>query len=336
MSRPLRIYAAGMGRNGQRLDDVRNGRRLPWEHHKAFSLLLAQSYHRLSDTLPELLKQSVAIADCGSFLKFSCCPAGHPEASQLIGASFCRQRLCPMCQWRRSLLVSMQVAQVAHEAHVRTGCHFLMLTLTVRNTDSDGFDASMDAMLKAFNRFKQYAVVKKALLGFFRAFEVTISRQKGYHPHFHLLLAVRPTYFKKTYIKQQTWTDLWRKALQVDYQPIVDVRKVKAQTGKGLEGAAAEVAKYAVKPGDFIDTEDWDFTDSNVDTLHHTLKGRRGYAYGGLLKKVYTDLFGVVDLEADDADLVAADIERCTCPVCQSDLQQQVYRWFQDDQFYYS
>ena len=56
-------------------------------------------------------------------------------------------------------------------------------------------------------------------------------------------LEVRPSYFDSGYIKQKDWTALWRAALGVDYDPLVDVRNVKGGTAK----AVAEVAKYPVK-----------------------------------------------------------------------------------------
>lgn len=44
-----------------------------------------------------------------------------------------------------------------------------------------------------------------------------------YHPHFHILLAVPTNYFSKNYIKQSEWTDMWQRAMKLDYTPIVHV-----------------------------------------------------------------------------------------------------------------
>ena len=73
---------------------------------------------------------------------------------------------------------------------------------------------------------------------------------------------VKPGYFrsKADYLKQEEWTELWQKAMKLDYTPMVDIRAVKADKGKGLKGAILETAKYPVKPFDVTD-EKTDFTD---------------------------------------------------------------------------
>jgi hypothetical protein len=207
--------------------------------------------------------------------------------------------------------------------------------LTCRNVQADELSQTFTHLVKALSRFFASKPVKAVVLGSFRALEVTVSRAKGYHPHFHLLLSVPKTYFSKGYLTQEQLTELWRRALGVDYVPIVDVRAVKA-SGKGLAGAAAETAKYTLKASDYIDAEDWDYTDRNVSTLHLSLKGRRSYAFTGNMKETYRQLYGTADLEVASADLVAADLQRCECPVCQSDLAETVFRWNWKEQNYVS
>ena len=46
------------------------------------------------------------------------------------------------------------------------------------------------------------------------------------HPHFHLLLICRPSYFSNNYISQQKWVELWQKAAKLDYKPQVYVKAV--------------------------------------------------------------------------------------------------------------
>ena len=48
------------------------------------------------------------------------------------------------------------------------------------------------------------------------------------HPHFHVILAVRSSYFKNLYIKQDEWQEMWKIALRADYAPSVDVRIIKS------------------------------------------------------------------------------------------------------------
>ena len=39
------------------------------------------------------------------------------------------------------------------------------------------------------------------------------------HPHFHAMLLVKSTYFNRDYINQVEWTDMWIKAMRLDYYP---------------------------------------------------------------------------------------------------------------------
>lgn len=78
------------------------------------------------------------------------------------------------------------------------------------------------------------------------------------HPHFHVILMVKPSYFSHGYIKQSRWSELWGDCLRVDYLPVVDVRTVKPKKGNeknddGVKAAIMETLKYAVKPSDIIE-----------------------------------------------------------------------------------
>ena len=52
------------------------------------------------------------------------------------------------------------------------------------------------------------------------------------HPHFHAMLLVKSTYFNRDYINQVEWTDMWIKAMRLDYYPQVDIRAVKPNHAK--------------------------------------------------------------------------------------------------------
>ncbi len=86
------------------------------------------------------------------------------------------------------------------------------------------------------------------------------DEEDTYHPHFHVLLPV-----KKNYIKQADWTSLWKKALKLDYTPIVDIRRVKSKAKIDAEQiesdvreammeqkAVLEISKYPVKDTDVV------------------------------------------------------------------------------------
>ncbi|MDI6578281.1 protein rep, partial [Bacillus subtilis] len=58
-----------------------------------------------------------------------------PETGKLklYQAHFCKERLCPMCAWRRSLKIAYHNKLILEEANLQYGCGWIFLTLTVRN-----------------------------------------------------------------------------------------------------------------------------------------------------------------------------------------------------------
>ena len=77
--------------------------------------------------------------------------------------------------------------------------------------------------------------------------------------------------------------------MKLDYTPLVDIRAVKADKGKGLKGAILETAKYPVKPFDVTD-EKTDFTDQEklqiVDDMLTGLHRKRQIGFGKLFKEI--------------------------------------------------
>ncbi|MDN8957691.1 protein rep, partial [Staphylococcus aureus] len=69
----------------------------------------------------------------------------------------------------------------------------------------------------------------KNLNGFMRTTEVTVNSNDGsYNQHLHVLLCVEPTYFKnkENYIEQNEWIKFWKRALKINYEPVVHVNAI--------------------------------------------------------------------------------------------------------------
>ena len=231
-----------------------------------------------------------------------------------------------MCNWRRSLKIAFQNKKIIQAVNEREKVKWIFLTLTVRNVDGKDLKDTMDQMTKAWNRFAGYARFKKSIRGYFRAMEVTRNWDKEsewygtYHPHFHVLLAVPNSYFQaKYYITQSEWTDMWQRAMKLDYTPIVHVAKVKPKSeSMNLvnveqelrqsileQNAIFEVSKYPVKDTDVIRGNE--VTPENIQTvkdLDKALAYKRLISYGGLLKDIHKELqLG----DAEDGDLIHID-----------------------------
>jgi len=314
-----------------------DGKERPWIKKKIQTHLLADAYFKLG-----YQNKAVRVDECGTYLEFKDCPNGHEGQKLLSYANFCRERLCPMCQWRRSMKLSWQVKNVCHYALLQDkSLKFIMLTLTVKNVKGDMLSDTIDNMMYAYRKLTYRKEVKRAIEGYFRVLEITYNENReDYHPHFHILLPVKERYFQGYYyISQERWTELWRKSLKVSYDPIVEVHKIRSRKGKSkvqedqdnylqaMEKAAAEVGKYTVKPDDYIKNNP-EVTQEVVGVLTEALKGRRLVSYAGILKTAY-NVLKMEDIDSDNTDLVhtTENEKECKCSVCNSDLEDYVYSW---------
>ena len=277
------------------------------------SVLLSESYTRIGYD-----SKASRVASCGTELSFAYAisPDGVvSEDGKLHSANFCKDRLCPMCAWRRSYKIFGQVSRIME--HIGDKYEYLFLTLTVPSVPADELTETISRLVKAWSNLIRQKPFKTAVRGFFRALEVTRNNDpdsksyKLYHPHFHVVLAVPHSYWKKLYITRDEWLDMWRKAYKDDSITQVDIRKAKSKDAyqeagaqeaiNMLSSAVAEIAKYAVKDSDYIHEFDPELTDEIVQTLAGALARRRLTAYGGCfddaLQKLKLD-------DAEDGDLV--------------------------------
>lgn len=258
------------------------GREKPWREKKLASEYLAMVF---KDFNPQ---KAFRVRSCGDLLLFGVFEDGSKRLKQ---GNFCRARLCPMCAWRRSLKIYANTVKILDK--VGDECVYLFLTLTVKNCTGVELSRTLDVMFRAWSNMTKRQVFRKAVKGWYRGLEVTHNvdhrspSYDTYHPHFHTLLAVNKSYFKKSdYLTKADWAEVWQQSLGVDYEPVVDVRRVKGSTSK----AVAEAAKYTVKDADYIIPEDWELTVETVRTLDRALDRRRLVAYGGLFKALHKQL----------------------------------------------
>jgi plasmid rolling circle replication initiator protein Rep len=277
------------------LQDLKeNGKPRHWRDKKVRGLKVAASFKRLGQT-----KKAERIFDCGTFLEFE--KVLETGQKFLTNANFCRERLCPMCQWRKSLRVFYEVSRVM-DACQKENPDFvpIFLTLTLRNCSDDELKSTLDSVFDSWSRFLDDRTIEKRFKGWFRTLEITHNRENGtHHPHIHCIFFVERIYFRsREYLCQKCWAWLWQKALRIDYEPIVDIQRIR-NIGRKRK-AISEVAKYTLKDCEFV-TDDDDLTDRLVSIYSTALKGRRLHAFGGVLKTIAAR-FSAGDPE--DGDLV--------------------------------
>lgn len=289
------------------------GKERPWKLHKQENLQLVKIYKTAREKNINLITDSrlFDLEHCADTLLFAENAEGKKK---LKSANFCRLRLCPMCQWRRSLKMFGQVQTITDKILERDkSTRFLFATFTVKNVDAENLETCINILNNKFlylvSKNKTFAPAKKLkqnLLGYLKAVEVTYNtKDKTYHPHLHVIFAVKSTFFKNSsnYMTKKEWIELWQKALNVDYKPQTDIRAIKTNTGKAI----AEVAKYPVKTAPILSLPD-DEAVEVLKTLTLSLNKKRFVSYGGIFKTVKQEL-KLADIETDK-DLVNTDIEQ--------------------------
>ena len=294
-----------MDKNQVLNDNRKNGKRNDWQGKKNMNV-------KYADLLQELnYKKAQNVRSCGEILKFKKREDGSLKLEQ---AWFCKSRLCPMCNWRRSIKHSGQVIKIVDEAVKKyPKGRFLFWTLTTKNVfTGDELKDELARMNTAFKLMMKYKKVEKNMLGYLKATEVTVNKKDGsYNQHLHILVFVKSSYFKGTgdnYISQSELTEFWKKALKIDYTPIVNIKAVKAKATekeKGVIGAVYETAKYPVKSIDYlIDNHEENL--QRVDDLEKGLKRKRLISFGGIFKEIRKEL-QLEDVE--NGNLIQTDTE---------------------------
>ncbi|MCM1315588.1 MAG: protein rep [Prevotella sp.] len=237
---------------------------------------------------------------------------GHTDTGAVKLSSdvhFCRDRLCPMCAWRRSKKIYSQVHSCVD--YMKDDYQFIMLTLTVRNVSASSLSDTISHLNKSFAKMLNYKAFKRICKGYLKCLEITYNRERDdFHPHFHVLIVVDKDYFRSDdYLNQSDFLAMWQKATKDKSITQVDVRKIHYNPNRPelstISSAVAEVAKYAVKPSDYIFTDSRFLTDKVVYTFATALHNRRLLVFGGIFEAVRKRLGLVGDVV--DGDLVHTD-----------------------------
>lgn len=245
-----------------------------WQRHK---LLSQQMADLLVGAIPK--HQEIALRTCAYQVIYRQNNGGWEVASTMT----CKDRLCPICAWRRSRKTYGQATEVIRVLDDPKPRNYALLTLTARNVSAPELNDTVTALLQGYKRLLIMPRVKAQVKGYMRSLEITYNREtEQYHPHIHAALVLAPGYYSGgRYIPQAAWTDMWAKAMRLDYTPMVDIRRIGARgDGASMEGGLAEVAKYAVKATDMLSTLG-DGALGVALTLRDAMAGRRLLSYGG-------------------------------------------------------
>ena len=224
--------------------------------------------------------RSFRIGQCADYIIADLCL--DCETRYIIGASFCHDRLCPLCSFRRARRLTKKLGSIISMCAEEGKHRYILLTLTVKNVPWAKLKPEIRKMLKAWNKLSKRIKRAAAVTGWVRTFEVTRGKDGLAHPHIHVLMQVPPEYFCKSaglhYHDHAELMKAWRECFNTDYDPWVHIQAIK-ETDYDLGKAICEVTKYMAKGSDVLGLEDEDFK-------HYVeaVRGVRAWSTGGSMR----------------------------------------------------
>lgn len=304
--------------------EILSNDRHDWEKFKLKSTAVSKEFKINSKTM---IGRSERMFNCANSLEFETDATGNRKLKRVW---FCKDRMCPHCQQRRSLVIFHQVKNICTAiAEDNPNYKYILLTLTVPNVEGKDLADKISEMAKAWGRMVKRKEFIQATKGWFRTLEVTFNGET-YHPHYHVLICVPSNFFTKNYIKQARWLELWQQAMKDDSITQVDVRKIKPNPKRegsdAISSAAAEVGKYATKPSNYLiplkHKKGFIGITEPIQQLAESLTRRKLVAFGGLMLE-YSKKLNFKDVDSDDIDLIHTDGES---ELVQA-VETEIYRW---------
>lgn len=208
-----------------------------------------QSADKIRNIIAEAMKEIEYISpnainnilNCGNIISMN-------ESGKIIAANFCKNKLCPVCAWRKSLKRYSDNIQMFNFINDNFNKSYIFLTLTIQNVHD--LKEGIDKINNAFKRMSNTKRFKNISLGYYRNIEITYNETtKKWHPHSHIIICVNKSYFKSDkYIKAKEWLKMWQEATRDKNISQVKVSAVKNKNGEiDVLSAVLEISKYMSK-----------------------------------------------------------------------------------------
>jgi plasmid rolling circle replication initiator protein Rep len=266
----------------------------PWDVHRAESDQIAANYRGT-----EFQSYSERIAFCSQLLDFRLVPNSDEGAYRLklSSARLCHARQCQVCAWRRSLMYKARAYKALPSViSDYPTARYLFVTLTVKNCAIAELRATIEHLNQSFARLTK--LKDWPGIGHIKTVEITRSKDRTAHPHLHVLVMTKASYFGANYLSKNEWCALWKQSVRTEYTPVIDVKAIKAKDSP--VALLAEVIKYQTKPNDLI------FADREW-FLEYTrqVHGTKAFALGGVFKEYFREL----DKEETTEEMIGDDGE---------------------------
>lgn len=212
------------------------------------------------------------------------------EKKKMVSSNSCKNRFCPVCAYRKARKDAMSLSVMMTAIKEELNYDYLFLTLTTPNVESENLIDEINRFNNSFKKLMKRDRFSKINQGYVRKLEVTYNEERNdYNPHFHVVIAVKKSYFQKAYyINQSEWLENWRQVTGLtgvtenghDEITQLSIKKVKPGNGKNsTDSAISEIAKYSTKDSDMVISQEV------FDTLYKALKGRQLITFNGIFKE---------------------------------------------------
>lgn len=258
------------------------------EKRKKENLKMLEMRKELKKDINLTFSSENKIKNCSTFMEFLY--TGDFEKKKLLKSNSCNNRFCPICAKNKSVkdAIAMKIISNYVKSLKRA---FIFVTLTAPNCKGEELKEEINKYNDAFKlmfKRKEFAFIK----GFVRKLEVTYNQEKDtYHPHFHILVSVLPSYFTnpKQYMSRDEWLKNWQEVMNDFSITQVDVRRVK-ENKNGVDNSILELTKYIAKDSNYLTSVEV------FKNFYLGLKGKRMFSFGGDFK-IARQLFKSGDLE---------------------------------------
>lgn len=211
----------------------------------------------------EYTSTGINILNCGTHLSFRRF-FDDDETTKLNSANFCKHRLCPFCEWRLHLRNSAILERTFKILGEKDYQH---LVLTIPNLKFINKQFILDLRENATKFIKKYLGIKD----YFISFEVTISENGEYHPHYHIVFIKEKNLPTKKEI-QKNWA-IYAKCGR-NYA-ICDIKKCTDNK------VSLELTKYILK------FENGKVSNEALFVLNSALHGIRKFSTAGIIKQAF-------------------------------------------------
>ena len=229
--------------------------------------------------------QAHNVQECGTFLQFKCY---ENNQSLLHKANFCKNPLCPMCEWRKHLKLSKAVESALNQSKG----YIYHIVLGIPNVQALNKKTIANLQSSA-NKFlnDESAIYAKA---FTHNLEITYSAEHGFHPHLHCL--VETDYFikiSKAFVKDLSL--YWRSIVEPTFEYNFNMVSyfgggcntcesgytcyIRGIPKTQLHSASEELTKYVFK------TKQEELNYDSVSQLMSALYNKRKFTSKGTIKK---------------------------------------------------